>query len=93
MKNFLIGYQHLDYINAEGKHIKGTRVDLMSTDYTIGKGYGVNSYFTNDTNLINTLNSLEFREGVIFLCDVDCSIYNCRVNLKAIRNAEEIIIN
>lgn len=93
MKNFLIGYQDLDYVNQDGKHIKGTKVDLLSADYSNGVGVGLNSYFTNDSNIINTLHSLPFEDNIIYSVDIDFSINNCRVNLKALRKIDELLLD
>lgn len=94
MKNYLLGYQHLNYTNQEGKHIDGYKIDLASQEFGTGVGMGVNSFFTNNPSIIDTLKNLDFSsDDTIYSCDVGYSISNCKLSLKSISSCLPIIID
>ena len=86
---FLIGLQNLDYINKDGRNIKGVKVNLISNIFQNGAGYNQSNFFISDEALCNKLKNLDFTK-CIYSVYATFSFYNQKIQLKDLSNFKSI---
>lgn len=88
---YLVGYDKLDYINKDGRNIKGVKLNIISHIFQDGLGYNLNSFFVKDLSILDKLENLDF-DKKIYIINPSFSFINQKIQLKSISDIKPINI-